>query len=57
MAKKLTLNDKLDRVLLEATPEQLPALLDRFQLAVKFRTNQPAKKRKAKPEAEKETTA
>ena len=36
--KKLTLFDKLDRVLLEATPAEIPALLDRFQLAVKFRT-------------------
>ncbi len=38
MAKKLTLSDKIDRIAMEATPAELPALLDRFQLAVKFRT-------------------
>jgi hypothetical protein len=55
MAKKLTLSDKIDRIAMEATPEQLPALLDRFQLAVKFRTTngtQPAKRRKAKTSRE-----
>jgi hypothetical protein len=50
--KKLSLNDKLDRVLLEATPAELPALLDRFQLAVKFRTQNgtPAKRTRKKAE-------
>lgn len=48
--KKLSLNDKLDRVLLEATPAELPALLDRFQLAMKFRTqNGTPVKRTRKP--------
>ncbi len=53
--KKLSLNDKLDRVLLEATPAELPALLDRFQLAVKFRTQNGTLKRtrkKAEPQQE-----
>jgi hypothetical protein len=58
MAKKLTLSDKIDRIAMEATPAELPALLDRFQLAVKFRTqNGTPVKRMRKPKEQPPLTA
>lgn len=50
--------EKLEDVLLNASPDELPGLLEHARLVVRIRSMVPAKRkyeRKAKPEAEKET--
>jgi hypothetical protein len=52
--------DKLEEILINAPADELPGLLEHARLVVRIRSMQPQKRkyeRKARPEAEKETTA